>query len=320
MLKFLSFTFLTGFLFSCSEPAPEADPFDKILWTADWSPDGQHIIVGGNTGKLAFISGEDYSITKSVPAPQTVTNTRWYNEGKNVLVTFQDTDEGSFSFNIDNEVKTPIDSLPPTGSRAVGWNHDHSLFAIGDNEGMLSIFNAEGRLLKKLEGDPKSITGLDWHPTENIITIVGSRIGIYDDESDSLNYIIPRDKEVLMLCVDWHPSGDFFVTGDYGDYDLGLPSMLQFWDSSGSKIKDVKGMKSEIRNVRWSQNGEHLAVASNMAYLYDYNGTMIRQNDFGSQLWGIDWDPDDSRLVTTTQNGFVYFLSDKLKVVKMITL
>ncbi|NNF35581.1 MAG: WD40 repeat domain-containing protein [Saprospiraceae bacterium] len=320
MLKFLLTTLLFGLLFSCSEPAPEVDPFDKILWTADWSPDGQYIVVGGNSGDLNFISGDDYSITKSVPVPQTVTNTSWYNDGKNVLVSFQMTDEGSFSFNIDTEKKTRIDSLPSTGNRAVGWNYDHSLYAIGDNEGMLSIYDSDGQLMNKFEGDPKSITGLDWHPTENIISMVGSRLGIYDMESDSFNVITPRDQEVLMLCVDWHPSGDFFVTGDYGDYEIGLPSLLQFWDPAGSKIKEVKGMKSEIRNIKWSKNGEQLAVASNMAYIYDYNATMIRQNDLGSQLWGIDWDPNDSRLVTTTENGSVYVLSDKLKVVKMIAL
>lgn len=320
MLKFLSTIFIIGLLCSCSEPSPQVDPFDKILWTADWSPNGEYIVVGGNSGNLCFISCEDYSVTKSIPVPQTVTNTRWYIDGENVLVSFQMTEEGSFSFNLNTEVKTSIDSLPPTGNRAVGWNSDYSLYAIGDNEGMLSIYDSEGHLMNKFEGDPKSIIGLDWHPTENIISMVGSRIGIYNLDSDSLSTIIPRDQEVLMLCVDWHPSGDFFVTGDYGDYDLGLPSLLQFWDPSGAKIKEVKGMKSEIRNMKWSENGEQLAVASNMAYLYDYNGTLIRQNDLGSQLWGMDWNPDDTRLVTTTENGSVYILNNKLKVVKMIPL
>jgi hypothetical protein len=41
-----------------------------------------------------------------------------------------------------------------------------------------------------------------------------------------------RTEDVLLLCVAWHKSGAFFVTGDYGYEDI--KSLLQYWDEEGN--------------------------------------------------------------------------------------
>ncbi len=70
---------------------------------------------------------------------------------------------------------------------------------------------------------------MDWHPTQDIVVAVGDRISIYEVQSDVLHTIEDRAEEVLMLCVAWHPSGKFFVTGDYGDFEYHHPPLLQYW-------------------------------------------------------------------------------------------
>ncbi|MBK7633039.1 MAG: hypothetical protein IPJ13_01265 [Saprospiraceae bacterium] len=56
---------------------------------------------------------------------------------------------------------------------------------------------------------------------------------------------------MLLLSVAWHKSGDFFVTGDYGD-DKDR-SLLQYWDEQGKILKSIDISKGEFRNLSWNQ-------------------------------------------------------------------
>ena len=80
-----------------------------------------------------------------------------------------------------------------------------------------------------------------------------------------------------MLCVEWHPSGELFVTGDYGDYDNNYPPLLQFWTSEGKKIKTIEKSKAEFRNLKWSKDGTLLATASENIRLWDRNWNLISE-------------------------------------------
>ncbi len=313
----LSFFLFATLLIACAEEKKEYG-IEDILWAATWSPDGKVIHVGGTTGTVYQYSGEDFLLIDTISSSQTVTNLSWNPDNSDLIVTTQTSKEISYIYNSDNKRKTYLDSLEFSGARGVTWKNDGSRFALGSNEGKILIYNPSGEIEKIIQADPKSVIALDWHPTENIIVTVGSRIGIYDLDMDTSIVYNPRDIEVLQLCVAWHPSGEFFVTGDYGINEQGFPPMLQYWDPKGNKIKEVKGMKSEIRNIRWSEFGDRLAVASNMVFLYDQDGTLIRQNDFGTNLWGVDWHPDGSRIVVSSQTRDIYILNDQLKVVKKI--
>ena len=74
---------------------------------------------------------------------------------------------------------------------------------------------------------------------------------------------IARCEFKLMLCVAWHPSGDFFVVGDYGTEPD--DPVLQFWSADGELMKSIaiEG-DTQIRNVSWNRDGSrwHLRAAS----------------------------------------------------------
>ena len=289
-----------------------------ILWSATWSPNDQSINIGGNSGYVYWFSGSDYSLKDTIPTPETISNLAWDPSGDLLVVSTQTSLENSYLIDVNNMGKKHLDSLYSSGARGISWKSDGSKFALGDNEGRVLIYDRDGNFIKAIKADPKSITGLDWHPNQNILVTVGSRIEIIDLDNDTSSVIIPREEEVLLLCVQWHPSGEFFVTGDYGIPEKSMQPLLQFWEPNGDPIKEVSGMKSEIRRIRWTDDGQLLAVASNMVFLFDYNGTLVRQNDLNTNLWGIDWNSSGSHLVTSSETGDIYILNDKLKVVKKL--
>jgi WD40 repeat protein len=173
---------------------------------------------------------------------------------------------------------------------------------IGEGVGVLA---ADGKRLKKISTNQKSIIGLDWHPTKDLVVAVGDKISIYDFNTDAIYPIEDRKEEVLMLCVAWHPSGNFFVTGDYGDFDKNHPPLLQFWSFEGKNIKTIEHSTSEFRDLKWSEDGTLLATASEKIRLWDKQGNLISEKSSPDLLWGVDWNKAGTKLITTDKKGSI---------------
>lgn len=151
---------------------------------------------------------------------------------------------------------------------------------------------------------------------KNIITVVGERVSIYDFEKDSIYDIKPRKEDVLMLCVAWNPNGEFFVTGDYGDFEKDYPPLLQFWSANGKNLRNIDKSKAEFRNLKWSTDGKFLATASESLRLWNENGDLLEESESGNLLWGIDWNESDSKIVTTDEKGKIIIWDKELKQIQ----
>lgn len=286
-------------------PEPAKGGIDNILWTAAWSPDGRSVAVGGSYNTLRIFSGTQLEPTKNYPVKNTITKLKWHPTLPLLAVATQLSPQKPFLLNLETDERTVLDSTAIYGVRAIGWNADGSLLAIGDNEGRLSLFSKDGTWIRTIDLEQKSITGLDWHPSKNILATVGHHIALYDVDQDKITAITPRPEDVLMLCVAWHPSGAFFATGDYGDYDKKYPPLLQFWSADGQKIKDIAGSNAEYRNLRWSPDGKRLATASDALRIWSIDGALLSESASDALLWGLDWSPDGRQIVTTDANGAV---------------
>lgn len=318
MNKYLIFIPILLIIQSCSSVKSNKSDFDfnKVLWTSDWNPKDDLIAIGGNWNEMQIVSSNNLKTVKTYEIANTITKIKWNIAGDAIAVTSQISNEPAILINIETDEIVKLNNISKDGARGLGWNYDGSILGVGDNEGYLTLFNGEGFFLRKIDLDQKAITGISWHPSKNILVAVGSQISIYNLDDDKLKTVKPREAEILMLCVEWHKSGDFFVTGDYGNFDKGYPPLLQFWTELGEKTKEIKESKAEYRNLRWSNDGKYLATASDKLRLWNSGGELIRSRSLKSLLWGIDWNNDNSKLVVTSENGEITILNDKLKVIK----
>ena len=295
---------LLALLAGCQEPsrqetAPSEDS-NWFFWTADWHPKEDQIVVGGsNDTFLKLLASSSLIELKNYPYLGTITQAQWHPSQNKLAIATQDGKSKCAILNVEKDTLIALDSITVDGARAIAWNHSGRLLAVGDYAGYLSFFTEEGQLLRRVNTQQRGLIGLDWHPTENRIVAVGEDISLYDYDADRIQTIPDRAEDVLMLCVDWHPSGAFFVTGDYGDFELDYPPLLQYWSENGQRVRTIAESKAEYRNLRWTPTGDLLASTSEKIRLWNQEGALVSEAPAEDLLWGLDWNADGTVLVTT---------------------
>lgn len=290
-------------------------PNDRIYWTAQWSPDGKYLAVGANEEILIF-DGQTYDKVKKFHDNVHVERLRWHPEKHFLAVA--DSGPQTRLINVDTDQTTYLKGESPNPSRAVVWNPEGTLVANADYEGVITIWDIDGTLVRHIPKESsKGYVAIDWHPSGNEIIALSEFIMVYNLDGTLLKKIPHREEKVLMLCVEWHPSGDFLVIGDYGDNDFGYPPLLQFWDREFNQIKTIRQSKGEYRNMDWTSDGMLLATASDALRIWSRGGELIAEGPSSDDyLWGVGWSPDGKSLVTSSTLGKIQIWNKDARMVR----
>ncbi|MEW4922485.1 WD40 repeat domain-containing protein [Algibacter sp. 2305UL17-15] len=275
-----------------------------ILWTVAWSPNGNFIAVGGDQGDLKIFSGKTFKLLKTFPVKDVIlSRLKWHPFQNKLAVITQSSTFKAKILDLDSEEWTNLKGLK-NSFRGLDWNYNGTLLAVSEFEDFVSVFDVNGKLVSRFRADKKGVAGLDWHPKKNVLVTVGSEIGVFNHLGDTLNMFKPRSEEVILLCLEWHKSGNYFAVGDYGDLEKAENKRVQFWNAKGKKLKEIVGGVVEYRNLRWNKNGKKLATASDALRIWNKKGTLcVESKSTDDYLWGIDWSPDGNYIVTSNSKG-----------------
>lgn len=310
ILIFLNFLILVF----CNQIFAQNTLTKEILWTTDWSPNGKYIAIGGNVDTLKIYIGSNLEPYKSFPIKNTITRIKWHPTKNIIAVSTQNSEDKTSIINLDNDEKNELNGISPEGARGIDWNYTGEYLAVADNEGQILIYNIKGKLIRKFvnqSNSTKSITAIDWHPKKNILTTVTDKIRFYDIEGNLIKSIKHRPEDVMLLSVAWHNSGDFIVTGDYGDEKD--KSLLQYWNEQGELIKSIDISKGEYRNLAWNPKGNRLASASDALRIWDTKGNLISEGNSKDYLWGVSWNEKGSRIITSSLQQRIILWNKKAK-------
>lgn len=293
-----------------------ADKKPKGLWTLDWRFDDKYFAFGGDDKLLRIYRAGSMKLFKAYSFSEMIRCTRWHPHDENILaVTTWGNSNGIL--NIENNEFIPLHL--PHGARAVDWNSNGDLLATADNAGLITIWNVKGELLKEIKKqDGNSYFSMDWHPSRNLIAVSGDDIRIVDTTGNTLKVMKHREEHTGVLSVRWHPSGNFFVTGDYGHRNEGIETLLQFWQADGTPIKTVYGSNGEIRNLEWDRSGKYLATASDKLRIWDIDGQLLYTGKDGNGFWGIDWNNGSDSILTASFSGNIMLWTEKANLLKII--
>lgn len=302
-------------------PAP-----GTTLWTASWSHDDSSVAIGNDQGVLAVFETTNWTETRRWTSPATtITRVEWNPRYPILAVAaFSHDSKPSIVQLYDAGKNEVIKSLPDTlYGRCVSWRPDGESVAWVGARGKISLFAKDGSLQKTLSFTNRaSLLDIDWHPNKNLLLAVEEDIYLIDADRDSVvaNYHDGATGKGI-LCCQWHPSGRFFVTGDYGHEGETEPSYLKFWSPEGKLLKRVDEGKAEFRNVRWSNDGRYLAAATDGLLLTNENGGLIKKAKLGNDnLWGISWNRNGDKIISTDQKGVICLTDSTGRLLKKFSL
>ncbi|MFH1118964.1 MAG: hypothetical protein V1775_04020 [Bacteroidota bacterium] len=302
------------FAFPVNQAYTQETANNKILWTTDWSPDGSYIAVGGNTDTLKIYHSEDLQLFKSYAIKSTITCVKWHPFNSILAIGTQVPNGKVLILDIETNITVDLEGISTDGARGIDWNYSGDFLAVADNDGQTSIFNSAGTKIHSIQQEnTRSLTSVDWHPEKNIFITVGDKIRIYDFGGALIKTIVHRPEDVLLLCVAWHNSGAFFVTGDYGDNQLDYKPLLQFWNADGELMKSIALSKGEYRNLAWNSRGNRLASASDALRIWDTDGNLISEGYSADYLWGVSWNKRGNRIVTSGKEQGVIIWDNKAR-------
>lgn len=298
-----------------SEKYPKAIKKQTILWTTDWSTDDKQIATGGDDSLLRIYYNKNIALVKTFAIKSMIRQVKWHPKKLNIIAVATNDDKSIILNTVTGD--TIFLKGITYGARAIGWNYDGELLATADNVGLIKIWNLKGSLLKTIKKeDSNSYFSLDWHPNKNILAVSGDDIRLIDTSGVTLTTIKHRKENTGILAIRWHPSGEFFATGDYGHDNEGIKSIIQFWKADGTLIKTMQGSNAEYRNIQWNKEGSHLASASDALRVWDKNGQLLYTGKSEDLLWGIDWNSKSKQIVTTSIEGHVKLWTERAKLVK----
>lgn len=287
--------FLNG---SFNQPSP-----GKGLWTVTVDPTGRFAVTGGDDKVLRFYQTKDMKLLKVFPLSSMIRRLAWQPDGQLLAVATHDQ-----KIHLRNMVTG--DSIPlqgiEYGARGITWSYNGKFLAATDNH-LIKIFNEQGRWIRTIaKDDNTSYFDIDWHPSKNLLLVSGDDIRLYEMSGKKMAVLKHREEHTGVLAVEWHPSGQFFVSGDYGHENEGIPTLLQYWTPEGKLFKTIKGSKMEYRDLQWNRDGTLLATASDKLRIWSKDGELRYEGGDGKEnLWGVSWNEYAKELITVYYDGIL---------------
>lgn len=288
-----------------------------ILWSIAFSSDGNNMAYGGSDGVLHRRGLNAPFLHDSLRIVGTITRVVWHPKLPVLAVCTQLSAQAPFIIDYRNGRQIPLLGIAADGARGMTWNSEGTQLALGDNDGRISIFDSSGTRLRTFtSGSTKSLTALAWQPKSDMLVALGDSIRMLRSSGEIIHVWAHRTQPVLLLSVAWHPSGRFFVTGDYGDTELGLKPWLQFWNADGSAIRTVTGSEAEYRNMEWNASGSRLATTSDALRIWSSDGRLQHTGSASSLLWGLSWRFDGRQLLSSSLDGRVQFWNARARLLR----
>ena len=298
----------------------------STAWTASWSYDDKFAAIGNSDGELAIYESTNWRKIRSWNFKGTTVSRIEWNPKYPILAiaAFSHEEKPSIIQLYDVDKNRIISNLTDTIlGRGVSWSPTGEEVAFVGKRGRISLFTKRGQFRKTLSfSNQGSLFDIDWHPTKNLLLGVEEDIFLIDIDSDSL---LARyddgSKNKGILCCSWHPSGNFFVTGDYGHENEGSePSYLKYWDKEGNLLKRIKESKFEYRNVKWRKDGTYLAAAADVLLVLNKKGEIISKTKFDdNNLWGVEWNNKGDKILSSDQAGHIRVTDIKGAILKVFT-
>lgn len=184
---------------------------------------------------------------------------------------------------------------------SIACSPDGKILASGSEDNTLKIWDMNtGKELKTIKVENKFIRFVVFSPD-------GKYLACLDKEYRIVILDVDTGKEIKNIygeytSFDWSPDGEHLAC-------VHRENGMVIWDvSTGNKVKEIKNDFSKGYIIKYSPNGNFLAIASgdNFVRILDINAEKIVKNIEGPKEWGqnknLKYSPDGKWLVTVNKD------------------
>ena len=255
------------------------------VWSARISPDGQQVLSGGADGELRLweAKGPGQSIYMGRGWVYSVGfwpgESLWAAGGQNGVLLWNPT------------VGRQLPLLSPLSVRALAWGPGGRL-AIGDQDGQLQIWDAQGRFIQQWKAHHLAVGALTWHGNR---LISGGQDGqiIFWEAGQPLKTL--QTASVLSLAV----GGNRLLSG----HDDGR---ARLWSLEGELLRSLEPPAASVAALAYSPDGRLLASGGweGEVWLWNRQGRPVRWlTEATLEITALAFSPDGEHLAAGSRDG-----------------
>ncbi|MAS38235.1 MAG: hypothetical protein CL610_29835 [Anaerolineaceae bacterium] len=294
-----------------------------VLVTADWSPGGDKLVIGGENGLYVYTKDfeliQHLQITENQPF---VIDAAWNSDGQ-ILASIH-IDGRAYLWEIENGEVVAEWKPHTTMPTHISWYYGGSHISTSSWDGTVKIYDAtslqQTNVLVDNELGP--IDAISWFPQNQNLTfktLVGPEIVVWDDLTDQA--IFDRASNNSDRLPSANPNKSLMATGGivYPDGDFPIQAMVHIWETEPT-IRPIKTIPLETYDVidfyvfSWQPNGNLLAAynSDQQIRIWDIDtGFLIAQLPGGKRIRpdeipsysSLAWRCDGQQLIDVGSDG-----------------
>ena len=240
---------------------------DSIVATVSWSPDNRQLASGGPNGKFIIWDLATKQRLAEINQSWPVLRVDWSPNKKFVLVQGRGT---MMIWDVTDNEPTEIDAEYPRGVWGVAWHPNGTQLALGQSEGVITIWDVINQTIKKqiaIEG----IVSSNGSDVDNVVDDVawspdGSRLAVRGRSDNKIVVWNTRNWEIILefrvqsvnelsRSLAWSPDGKKLAATKRDG--------LIVWDiESNERLATFTGEIGKINDIAWSPDNSYIAIAT----------------------------------------------------------
>jgi WD40 repeat protein len=277
-----------------------------LIWLARWSPDGRYIASGSmdNTAKVwTADSGQTrLSVVSKVQPARTDDypwSLAWSSKSQLLAVGFID---GTIQvLEVQGKQAQPALTNPVAPLALVAWSPDERYLAVGSSSTVLVYRYPEWSVLTTYQGHTDTVKALAWSPDGRYIASgsTDTQVRVWEPLNGQ-TLLLYTEHTSDIASVSWSPDSTRVVSTAHDQ-------TARVWELSTKQTKYTYTSSSgaPMGEARWSHHGQHIALYNGDAkvdILDATSGKVVHTLSSGVS-YGLDWSPDDTRLVTANYDN-----------------
>ncbi|MCL4880071.1 MAG: protein kinase [Anaerolineae bacterium] len=276
---------------------------------ASWSPDETRLVVGYRNGRVVVydaVSGDLLLAFEEHTAA--LLGIQW--RGTQILSWGED----GLAILWDAQTGTPLTRIQVDSLRSAVWSPEQTtILTIG---AALQIWDAEtGEELRGLEGHVNRIHGAVWNQEgTQILSYSDDRKAIvWDAQTGEILFMLEGHTDVVT-SASWSPDESMIITADFGGLAI-------VWDAQTGEERLRIAPGAVIDGANWKSDSTQVVFygeeAANLIWDVTTGDVLGNTADGSDTVYNAVWSPDEQRILTYTQNGWLHLWDAGRKVLTL---